>query len=66
MRGQRWGCKEAIKHALALVICAARSFATSLLFFPFAGTANVEEDSPLLSDFFEDSTAFPQFASRMP
>ena len=31
-----------------------------------AGTANVEGDSPLLSDLLADRTAFPPFASRMP
>ena len=49
-----------------LSFAAAHSLAASLLSFPLAGTANVERDSPLLSDLLADSTAPPPFANRMP
>ena len=48
-----------------LSVAAARSFAASLLSLPISNTANVDGESPLLSDVLADSAESPPLASRL-
>ena len=49
-----------------LSFAAALAFAASLLSLPLGGVANVDGESPLLSDILADSCLEPPLASRMP
>eukprot|EP00439_Symbiodinium_sp_Y106_P002280 s7562_g1.t1 len=48
-----------------LSVAAARSFAASLLSLPISNTANVDGESPLLSDVLADTAESPPLASRL-
>ena len=56
----------AFRWSALLSFAAARAFATSLLSLPLGGTANVDGESPLLSDILADSSLEPPLASRLP
>ena len=56
----------ALRWSALLSFAAARAFATSLLSLPLGGTANVDGESPLLSDILADSSLEPPLASRLP
>ncbi|CAE7774315.1 unnamed protein product [Symbiodinium sp. CCMP2592] len=56
----------ASRWSAVLSFAAARAFAASLLSLPLGGTANVDGESPLLSDILADSSLEPPLASRMP
>ena len=48
-----------------LACAAARAFLSSLLGLPLSATANVDGDSPLISDLLSDSAEAPPLASRL-
>ena len=59
----------ASRWSALLSFAAARAFAASLLSLPLGGAANVDGESPLLSDILadlQDSCLEPPLASRMP
>ena len=56
----------AFRWSALISFAAARAFATSLLSLPLGGTANVDGESPLLSDILADSSLEPPLASRLP
>ena len=56
----------ASRWSALLSFAAARAFAASLLSLPLGGAANVDGESPLLSDMLADSCLEPPLASRMP
>ena len=56
----------AFRWSALISFAAARAFAKNLLSLPLGGTANVDGESPLLSDILADSSLEPPLEGRLP